>query len=275
MSTTLQTLTSPTIEEAIEANFTEEIAHLGYGLAEGELHKTPELLWIYTGARGPNAVLYTRFKSDDPSYIDKKIDEMVAFFRSRNIDFGWTTGPSTRPTQLHLMLEAHGFSYSDSTTGMAIDVQNLNERIFVNTELVITEVEDLDSLMVLRSIEISGFGASETAAQNYYEAHANTGFGEGTPWHHYIGWLHGQPVAIVSLLFHAGVAGIYGVTTIPQYRRQGVAATMTSHTLHEACRRGYRIAILSPSEMSDALYRRIGFQEYCTLLHFDWSEGIL
>jgi predicted acetyltransferase len=155
---------------------------------------------------------------------------------------------------------------------MAIDLRKLNESIFVNADLVITEIEDLDSLKILRSIEISGFGASETAAQNYYEAYANTGFGEGTPWHHYIGWLHGQPVAIASLLFHAGVAGIYGVTTIPQCRRQGVAAAITLHALHEACRRGYRIAILSPTEMSYALYRRIGFQEYCSLMHFDWSE---
>ncbi len=274
MSIILQTLKSPSIEEAIEGNFTEEMAHLGYGLADGELHKTPELLWIYTGLRGPNAVLYSRFSNDDPSYIAQKIDEMIAFFKTRDINFGWTTGPSTRPEQLHLMLEAHGFTYSDRTTGMAIDLQELNEHIFVNADLVIAEIGDLDRLQVLRSIEISGFGASEIAAQNYYEAYASGGFGEGTPWHHYIGWLHGQSVAIASLLFHAGVAGIYGVTTIPQWRRQGVAAAMTLHALHEARRRGYRIAILSPTEMSYALYSRIGFKEYCTLLHYDWSAGI-
>jgi ribosomal protein S18 acetylase RimI-like enzyme len=274
MGLILQNLTSAKIEEAIEANFNEEMANLGYGLEEGELHKTPELLWIYTGSRGPNAVLYARFKSDDPSYIDKKIDEIVAFFRSRSIDFSWTTGPSTRPENLHLMLETRGFVYSDSTTGMAIELQKLNEHIFVNTDLVITEIDDLDGLKILRSIEISGFGASETAAQNYYEAYARTGFGDGTPWHHYIGWLHGMPVTIATLLFHAGVAGIYGVTTIPQCRRQGVAAAITLHTLHEAYKRGYRIGILSPTEMSYALYRRIGFQEYCKLMHFDWTAEI-
>ena len=274
MSIILQNLTSPILEKSIEANFTEEMAHLGYGLADGELHKTPELLWIYTGLRGPNAVLYARLHRDDPSYIDKKIDEMVAFFKSRDINFGWTTGPSTQPAQLSVMLEAHGFTYSDRTTGMAIDLQELHEHVFVNADLVITEIDDLNGLQILRSIEISGFGASETVAQNYYEAYANTGFGDGTPWHHYIGWLHGQPVAITSLLFHAGVAGIYGVTTIPQCRRQGVAAAMTLQALHEARRRGYRIAILSPTEMSNALYRRIGFKEYCTLLHYDWSAGI-
>ena len=274
MSNILQNLASPTLEEAIEANFNEEMAHLGYGLPQGELHKTPELLWIYTESRGPNAVLYSRFASDDTSYIEASIDEMLAFFKTRNTDFSWTTGPSTRPTNLALILEAHGFVYSDSTTGMAIDLQALNEHISANVNLTITEIEDLETLKILRSIEISGFGASETAAQKYYDSYALTGFGNGTPWHHFIGWLHGEPIAIASLLFHAGVAGIYGVAALPKSRRQGVAAAMTLHALHEAIKRGYRIAVLSPTEMSYALYRRIGFQEYCKLIHYEWSAEI-
>ena len=218
---------------------------------------------MYTGARGPNAVLYSRFDNDDPAYIETKIEEMTAFFKARSIDFSWTTGPSTLPTDLGQMLETHGFVYSDSTTGMAINLQTLHENVFTNAELTITEIVDLEILKILRSIEISGFGTSENAAQNYYDSYANSGFGDGTPWHHYIGWLHREPVAIASLLLHAGVAGIYGVATIPKSRRQGVAATMTLHALREARKLGYRIAVLSPTEMSDALYQRIGFQEYC------------
>ena len=273
MSIILQNLARPTIEEAIEANFKEEMAHLGYGLPQGELHKTPELLWIYTGSRGPNAVLYSRFASEDTSYVDARIDEMLTFFKTRNMDFGWTIGPTTRPTNLAFMLETHGFVYSDSTMGMAIDLQAVNAHIFVNADLIITEIEDLETLKILRSIEISGFDASEMAAQNYYDSYAHTGFGNGMLWHHYIGWLHEEPVAIASLLFHAGVAGIYGVATTPSSRRQGVGAAITLHTLHEAHRHGYRIAVLSPTEMSIAIYRRIGFQEYCQLHHYEWSEG--
>jgi GNAT superfamily N-acetyltransferase len=273
MSLILQSLASPAIEEAIEANFSEEMARLGYGLPEGELHKTPELLWIYTGSHGPNAVLYSRFTSEDTPYFYAKIDEMLAFFKTRNTDFGWTIGPSTQPAELAPMLETHGFVYSDSTTGLAIDLQTLNANIHVNPDLTITEIEDLEMLKILRSIEISGFGASEIAAQNYYDSYIHTGFGNGMPWHHYIGWLYEEPVAITSLLFHAGVAGIYGVATIPTARRQGVGATITLHVLYEARRYGYRIAVLSPTEMSIAIYRRIGFQEYCKLHHYEWSQG--
>lgn len=271
MSDILQTLSSPPLEIAIEANFNAEMANLCYGHPKGELHKTSELLWMYTGGRGPNAILYSRFVNDDPAYVEAKIEEMIAFFKTRNIDFSWTTGPSTLPTDLGQTLEANGFVYSDSTIGMALDLQALNENVFTNANLTITEIEDLEALKILRTIEISGFGTSEIAAQNYYDSYANSGFGDGTLWHHYIGWLDKEPVAIASLLLHAGVAGIYGVATIPKSRRQGVAATMTLHALHEARKLSYRIAVLSPTEMSDALYRQIGFQSYCKLLHYDWS----
>lgn len=269
----LQNLTSPAIEEAIEANLSEEMACFGRGQPQSELHNTSELLWIYAGQRGPNAVLYSRFASDDAMYIHAKIDEMLDFYRMRDVDFDWTIGPSTRPTDLATMLERRGFVYSDNTTGMAVDLQALNENIYINPDLSITEIEDLETLKILSTIEMLGFGTSAEMAQKYFDTYANAGFGEGMPWHHYIGWLHDEPVAIASLLFHAGVAGIYGVATIPEARRQGVAATMTLHTLREACKQGYRVAILAPTDMSIAIYRRIGFREYCKLLHYEWSPG--
>ncbi len=273
MNVILQNLETPEIEEAIEANLSEEMTYFGRALPEGELHKTPELLWIYTGSRGPNAVLYARFTGDDSTDIHVKIDEMQEFFKTRNVDFGWTTGSSTHPTNLANMLEARGFVYRKCITGMAVDLRALNENIYVNPDLAITEVEDLETLKILRTIEILGFDASETAAQNYYDTYAHAGFGDSMPWHHYIGWLDDKPVAIASLLFHAGVAGIFGVATIPEARRQGVGAAMTLHTLHEARKHGYRVAVLSPTEMSIAIYRRIGFREYCKLHHHEWSPG--
>jgi ribosomal protein S18 acetylase RimI-like enzyme len=273
MSIILQHLASPAIEEAIEANLNEEMVYFGRGMPQAELHKTPELLWIYTGSHGPNAVLHSRFASNDPTYVHAKIDKMQEFFKTRSVDFGWTTGPSIRPSNLATMLETRGFVSSGSTTGMAIDLQALNENIHVNPDLTITEIEDLETLKTLRTIEMQGFGSSEMTAQNYYETYTHAGFGKGMPWHHYIGRLHEEPVAIASLLFYAGVAGIYGVATIPEVRRHGVGAAMTFHTLHEARRHGYRVAVLSPTEMSIAMYRRIGFQEYCKLHHYEWSQG--
>ncbi|HEV2583496.1 MAG TPA: GNAT family N-acetyltransferase [Ktedonobacteraceae bacterium] len=269
----LQNLAMPDLAEAIEANFTEEMACFGRARSQWELHKTPELYWLYCGPGELNGVLLASFASDDDTYVHAYIDEMLDFFTSRHTSFDWTTGPSTRPAHLASLLEAHRFVQVDQTVGMAVDLRALNERMHVNTKLTITEVENLDALHTLCLVEQHGFGLSEEKGQRFYTTYANAGFGKGLPWHHYIGWLNDTPVASASLLYHAGVAGIYGISTIPAARRQGVATTMTLHALREARTTGYRVAVLSPTDMSEALYRRIGFQTYCTLVHYEWVLG--
>jgi GNAT superfamily N-acetyltransferase len=268
MSLILQQLAGPALIEAIEKNFAEEVAWFGRALPQAELHKTPELLTLYTGAGGPNGVLYACLASADERYVLRKIGEVMDYFGARGVTFGWSVGPSTRPSQLATILESRGFAYSASTKGMAIDLLAMREDVPHNTGLVVTEIQDLDQLRILRDMEMQGFGVTEETAQRYYDVYAGAGFGNGLPLHHFIGWLRGVPVAIASLLYHAGVAGIYGVATIPEARRQGVGATMTLHVLNVARSTGYRIAILSPTSMSEAIYRRIGFNEYCKIHHY-------
>lgn len=267
----LHDMSMPTLALAIEANFTEEMACFGRARKRWEYHKTPELFWVYTDPSELNGVLLSSFASDDETYVNAKIDEILDFYTSRHTSFDWTTGPSTYPTNLAMLLEERGFVQVHVTTGMAVDLHALNEQVQVNTSLVIKEVEDLDALRTLCNIEMRGFGTSEEGAQRYYDTYANAGFGIGLPWHHYAGWLHDTPVASASLLYHAGVAGIYGVSTIPEARRRGVAASITLHALREARDMGYRVAVLSPTDMSEAIYRRMGFQDYCTLLHYEWT----
>jgi GNAT superfamily N-acetyltransferase len=268
MSIILQQLATPALIEAIEKNFAEEMAWFGRALPQAELHKTPELLMFYTGAGGPNGVLYTRFASEDERYVLHKIEEVMDYFGAHGVGFGWSVGPSTRPSQLAAILESRGFAYSASTKGMAVDLLAMREDVPRNSELRITEIQDLAHLGILRDMEMQGFGATQEMAQRYYDVYAGAGFGNGLPLHHFIGWLRGAPVAIASLLYHAGVAGIYGVATISEARRQGVGAAITLHVLRFARSTGYRIAILSPTSMSEAIYRRIGFNEYCKIHHY-------
>src|SRR5579884_1670953 len=131
--------------------------------------------------------------------------------------------------------------------------------------LRISVVENQEMLRTYANVSMRGFDAPEAENKVYYDTYAAIGSGDDLPWRHYIGWLDEQPVAVSSLLLHAGVAGIYGVATVPAARRQGIGAAMTLAPLHEARARGYAIATLSPSDMGLRIYQRIGFREYCQI----------
>ena len=268
MSIMVQAVGTLAMQVAMEANFAEEMLCFGRALPGGEVHEGPELAWFCTGRPRLNGVTRTHLGCEEEAYVEQKITEVLAFFAARNTRFGWGISPVTRPTRLATFLERRGFTKVGEDNNMAIDIHTMNEAIASPSNLVVREIQDAEMLKLQRDISIHGFGSEPGGAQTYYENFVANGFGNGTPWHHYIGWLGVEPVAMASLLLHAGVAGIYGVATMPQARKQGVGAAMTLHTMRVARTLGYRVAILSPSDMGANVYRAIGFQEVGTAYYY-------
>jgi GNAT superfamily N-acetyltransferase len=151
---------------------------------------------------------------------------------------------------------------------MALDSASLQAEPVGVKDLDIRELVTLEDLHVLRQLEVEGFGSSEELARWYYEMYVGVGFGPGTRWRHFVGWWQGRAVASTSLLFYAGVAGIYGVATIPAARRQGIARAMLLHAIEIARQAGYQIVVLSPTEMSERIYHRLGFRAYTSIQHY-------
>ena len=260
MSQIVQEIGTRAMLEAMEANFAEEMMSFGRGLPGGIVREGPELWWFYTDRPRLNGVTMTRLAHDDTASIAQKITEALDFFHARNTETHWALSPATRPADLATHLQAHGFTKVSEDINMAIDLYTMNEEMPLRPEIVIKEITDLEMLKVQRDISMHGFGSTQEVAQTYYDNYASTGFGKGTPWHHYIAWLSDTPVGTASLLLHAGIAGIYGIATLPEVRKQGIGAALTRYTMREARVLGYRIAILAPSQMGLHMYRTIGFQ---------------
>jgi ribosomal protein S18 acetylase RimI-like enzyme len=276
MSNILQSksIGTPAMLEAIEANLAEEMMSLGRDIPEGEVHEDGELYWFITGRPYPNGVTRTYLARDDQAYVEAKILATRDYFQARGVGLNWAVGPMTRPSNLGTYLEKYGFSHRHEDTIMAIDMQAIHEDLPVPAELVIQECRNSEMLRSWFPVAMRGFDATEEDTANYYNNYVKLGFGTGKSWHHYVGWLHNEPVGVATLLLHAGVAAIYGVAVLPEARRQGVGAAMTLHVLREARALGYQIALLTPSKMGIGIYRRIGFQEYGSIHHYGWSPSV-
>lgn len=262
---------TPTFYLSLEANIAEEVNCFGRGLPGGELHESDELTWFYTGRPYLNGVTRTHLVSDDATYAHEKITEMTAFYRQHRSDFSWEVNSQTRPANMGTLLEAHDFTPVVYHTWMVLDIHKMNESFPSLPTLSIQEVRDNESLKIFRDISQRGFETSQSHVQTYYENYLANGFGPGTSWHHYVGYLDKEPVADSSLLLHAGVAGIYGVATLPELRQLGIATQMTLHALREARTLGYRVAVLVPTDMGIGVYRRIGFEECNTSVIYSLS----
>jgi ribosomal protein S18 acetylase RimI-like enzyme len=81
-----------------------------------------------------------------------------------------------------------------------------------------------------------------------------------SPLRGYIGYVDGRAVATSALIVSDGVAGVYNVATLPEYRKRGLGEAMTWHAVREGVAIGCVIGSLQASAMGQPVYARMGFR---------------
>lgn len=259
--------------EAIEANTSEFLLTMGR-LGGGEEHISPDWQWSIGGSplAYHNCVVRARLTAEA---VDGAIATSIKRLQENSVPGSWHVGPWMSPADLGERLVAHGFTCEGAEAGMAVDLLELNTHVSFPSDFSVERVRDEGELVLWTRTLGQGFGEGEIEADWVGSVYRKLGFAEDGRWHHYLGWLRGEPVATTSLFLGAGVAGIYFVFTIPEARRQGIGAAITLAALQEARRRGYRIGVLEASAMGYPIYKRLGFQEYCQIAVYEWLPAML
>jgi ribosomal protein S18 acetylase RimI-like enzyme len=236
-----------------------------------EVHLDADMLWTLTDVSD-----WSMFNSIVRAQLDKEcigtaIEAVIARGRSRNVPLMWWVGPETRPANISDDLNEHGFELVDESPGMAVDLLTIPPIPTGPSDLIINQVQDIESLKIWCQVSAAGFEMTNSAEHAWMDAFNSIGLGTNVPFRHYLGWLKGEAVATSSLLLDAGVAGIYNVATLPMARRLGIGFSISLTSLHEARSIGYRISVLQSSEMAVGVYRRLGFKEYCKIDCYQWA----
>jgi GNAT superfamily N-acetyltransferase len=189
-------------------------------------------------------------------------------FKQRALPFQWHLGPTSQPTEAGDILQAHGINHDEDEPGMAIDLLQLKENVPVSQDIDISPV--LTAGQLDQWVRVWGCGAPEEISKRLFACYAGLRYDQTGPLRFYLGTLDGEPVATTALFFGAGVVQIKHVVTVHHARRQGIGAAMTLMAAREARNLGYRIAVLSASPKGINIYRRFGFQEYCTMSTYHW-----
>jgi GNAT superfamily N-acetyltransferase len=259
----IEDLSTPAVVPALEANMV--AFWTGYGRAPGaELYEGEDLLRVVTGASEPlfNGVFRARLS---PDAVDGAVAETLARAASRRVPMFWWVGPWTRPADLGTHLERRGFTRAGGSPAMAMDLRTLPEEALEIPGLAVAPVGDLDELRRWARVAAIGTEFPERFHDELVELEDGVGLEpRGRLYTRYIAYQDGEAVGTSALLLHAGVAGIFAVSTIPLARGRGIGTVLTLVPLLEARRRGYRVGTLQSSPMGFPVYKRLGFREVCS-----------
>ena len=216
-------------------------------------------------ARVVNAANLARFT--EASAADR-IDAVRDFFGRLGVPFRWFFGPTSTPADLPARLEAAGLVQVSNSPGMALDIATMRDEPAAVAGLEVREVADRGDFEAWLRVCVESFPFDAGIADVWRAVHEPLGFGEASPLHNHVAWLHGRPVAVSALLYGREAAGIWNVGALADVRGRGIGRETTLAALRAARSAGATVSVLGSSPMGLPVYTRIGFEEVCRIRHF-------
>ena len=216
-------------------------------------------------ARVVNAANLARFTEESAA---ERIAAVRDFFAGLGVPFRWFFGPTSTPSDLPALLEAAGLVAVSNSPGMALDIATMRDEPAAIAGLEVREVADRWDFEAWLRVCVESFPFDATIASTWRAVHEPLGFGDASPLHNYVAWLHGRPVAVSALLYGREAAGIWNVGTLADVRGRGIGRETTLTALRAARSAGAAVSVLGSSPMGLPVYTRIGFVEVCRIRHF-------
>lgn len=263
----LSDFASPAVTSAVEENVREWTLLKGR-LPGVELHDDGDVVWTFSTVPGRGgAVAAARFT---PESVDTRIGAILEHHLRHGEPTLWWTGPLSTPANLEARLRAHGLHCQRRLPGMACDLHAIRTDFQRPHGL---EIRPLEDFSIFSDHEHPFFGPAATVRQrNLIDGVGFMTRGEPRRVRHFVAFLDGVPLGCATMFLGAGVAGLYHVATVERARGRGIGKAVTLAALEHARNLGCRISILHSSAEGEPIYRRIGYQEVCTISHWYYSK---
>ncbi|KHT62047.1 acetyltransferase [Photobacterium gaetbulicola] len=223
-----------------------------------------------------------KFVSDSPegSYISyfslteqsvqAAVEKEMAYFYSLGKPFEWKTYCTDQPSHIGELLLSNGFEQQESESFMALDLSTVSECEVDESRIV--EVADAEGIRDAIRVQEQVWG---TRLDWQYTHLLNMKTQSPSEISIYVVYDDGKPVTSAWLVFNGDspFAGIWGGSTLAEYRGRGYYSLLLNKRINQAKTRGKQYLMIDASAMSRPIVAKHGFVFVSTTTPYIFKPG--
>jgi ribosomal protein S18 acetylase RimI-like enzyme len=226
-------------------------------LSRGTFEDKSGLLLYHCAVPDPvvwNGAIVTGATSADPNELLQCAD---AFFASRTDSYGfWVV--ASRDAALAQCLADNGAEQIDDSPHMVVECSAVLRPITSASVEVVTDEVGRSAFVEVAAAGFATIGARPAVWPVAYPSAATLCADDVIA---VIASEDGMPLGAAMGYLAGDVCEVIHVATVPQARRRGIGAAVTSGVLVEAEARGAKVGALQATEHGEGVYRSLGFEE--------------
>ena len=194
----------------------------------------------------------------DAENADRVIQEQIDTFTQLGLRFEWKWYEHDTPIDLRERLIARGFTPEEPEALMALDIDQAPAILLQPITLDVRRITNPDRIPDLMKVLEQVWGETNDWLTQRLMIDLVQ---DPTHLSVYGGYVNDQPVSVAWIDFHDNqFAGLWGGTTLEEFRGRGFYTSLLAVRLQEAKSRGIRFLVLDASPMSRAIVEKHGFQ---------------
>ncbi len=229
---------------------------IGYAGVRREI--TPRVIRLIDMPNQSGTVIYSQL---DAGNADETIRAEVAYFKQLGVaeHFEWKLFDYDQPADLKDRLVAQGFVPEAPDAVLILDLAAIPAALLQPVTHDIHRIHDPARLSDVAAVHDAVWNAESDRLINTLGATLRDAPDELSV---YVAYADGVPASAAWIDFHKGnaFAGLWGGSTLPQYRKRGLYTALVSVRAQEAIARGVRYLTIDASPMSRAVLEKYGFQ---------------
>lgn len=183
------------------------------------------------------------------------IEEIAEKVDRKELPPFWITGPAMDFLNFQEVAYKFYFKQAIQWPGMAIELNKIENA--QTSDVIVNVVESPEQLNNWLQIAENNLFNKKQLPRSVFES-----FMKSQNFRLFLGFYKGQPVATALMFIYGRTAGFYMVSTNKEHRKKGIGRSLMLSALYFAKTIGCTYAVLQANNMSEMLYKAIGFETY-------------